>query len=411
MAGYGFNLAGGPPSYTDDQNYNAIVAGYQNQLNQFTGRANNVYGGYDALRGNVMGLLQNADESQRIQLANQYQQQLGQSQQSLMNRGLGNSSILDSMQNGINMGYNQAQIGEANAFAQTRANMLSGLGQAQLGYQANAMNQTAGLQAGQLAFQGGAYGQQQGYNFQQAMQQQQFQNQKDMEAYQQGLGQQDTLWQANQGRAYGAAGGSGMGGGIASLSPGANRTGGGSVYNSGSGPPTDYTGGMSHGYGLGSGTLPPATGGYMGGAAAPGTVPQESGYTALANGGFAHGGRVPGVGNADNVPIRATPGEFVLSKPMIRDMRRGKLKTRHVIKMIDTAKANQARGYSCGGKVGYATGGYVTDPITGYVSNPIVQQSLGLAGGGYGQLGAGATGASFGAGGYGTDRQSETYGV
>ncbi len=144
MASFQYNPA-------NDATYKSILAGYQNQANYFNGQASAINNGYAQM------LLDNKQvgESDRIALAQQYERQGAQSQQSMISRGLGNTNVLDSAQRGINYDQSLAQInlndslyrrqsdiqGQQLAHQSQAAQFQAGLGMQALGYQGDALAQ------------------------------------------------------------------------------------------------------------------------------------------------------------------------------------------------------------------------------------------------------------------------------
>ncbi len=132
--------------------------GVQGQLAQgYNALDPSVLGGYGSLYQQALGDVANYGQVQQQQLQNQYAQQGAQQQQNLLNRGLGNSTVQNSIQTGLtqsealarqNLGQNinQQQLGVLGSFG----NQLVGA-QQQLGQ--NKINQTLGLSQQQLAGQ------------------------------------------------------------------------------------------------------------------------------------------------------------------------------------------------------------------------------------------------------------------
>lgn len=117
--------------------------------------------GYTDLMGQVMGTINGVDASQRQAIQDQYVAAQGQAGQSLASRGLGNTTVTDSVQRGLLYDKQKSDIALSNQMAQLRAGYQSQLGLAGLGFatQANQMN-TA--QQNALAGQRAAYGSQLG---------------------------------------------------------------------------------------------------------------------------------------------------------------------------------------------------------------------------------------------------------
>ncbi len=117
--------------------------------------------GYTDLLGQVMGTIQGVDASQRQAIQDQYVAAQGQAGQSLASRGLGNTTVTDSVQRGLLYDKTKSDVNLSNQMAQLRAGYQSQLGLAGLGFatQANQMN-TA--QQNAIAGQRASYGSQLG---------------------------------------------------------------------------------------------------------------------------------------------------------------------------------------------------------------------------------------------------------
>lgn len=144
---------------------NGITTNLGTQLNnagasQAQGQ-NNIQQGYGQLAGNVQGTIQGITASQQQAINDAYTQQSGSASQSLINRGLGNTTIQGTMQRGLQLDQQKASIALANQQAQLSAGYQSQLGLAGLGYagqSVQANTQQSNLSAEQQA----AYGSQLG---------------------------------------------------------------------------------------------------------------------------------------------------------------------------------------------------------------------------------------------------------
>jgi hypothetical protein len=87
--------------------YLALLGQQQAEYGQLAGQ---VEPGYAGLLNQALGNVQNYGQAQRTQLANFYKQQQAQQQADLLNRGLGNSTIANSVQSGL--AQQQAQAGQ-----------------------------------------------------------------------------------------------------------------------------------------------------------------------------------------------------------------------------------------------------------------------------------------------------------
>ena len=126
--------------------YNQIMEGYANQQANYLRTTGDINAGYDRLVQQQQGY----GDAQRLGLKGQYGQQLGQLQQNMISRGMGNSTVLDSAQQGMGAQLAQSQIGLDDALQ----NRMLGIQQAQLGYQGQAQQGYAALAGQQFGFQG-----------------------------------------------------------------------------------------------------------------------------------------------------------------------------------------------------------------------------------------------------------------
>ena len=133
-------------------NYSNIMAGYQNTMANQTSAENAISSGYSSLYNNVISGIQGIQNSNAQAIADQYAQQTGAQNQSLINSGLGNTTIQASVDRGLSLDESKAQTANQNQFAQTQAGYQSQLGLAGLSYQNQAVQQNTGLAQNQLSF-------------------------------------------------------------------------------------------------------------------------------------------------------------------------------------------------------------------------------------------------------------------
>ena len=138
----------------NQQNYNNILKGYQVALRQQQKMTRGITQGYGQLSGQVLSDIQGIDASQRQAIADAYAQQSGSAAQSLISRGLGNTTVQDSIQRGLALDKAKADVALSNQTAQLQAGYRSQLGMAGLGYRNLAQQQRAALQNQQLGFMG-----------------------------------------------------------------------------------------------------------------------------------------------------------------------------------------------------------------------------------------------------------------
>ncbi len=130
--------------------YGNILAGYQQVLGNQTGANQAIGAGYGELYNTVLGGIQGVDASQRQAIADTYAQQKGQATQGLISRGLGNTTVRDSVNRGLSLDKAKADIALSNQTAQLQAGYQSQLGLAGLGQQSAAAAQNAALGGRQL---------------------------------------------------------------------------------------------------------------------------------------------------------------------------------------------------------------------------------------------------------------------
>ncbi len=117
--------------------------------------------GYTDLMGQVMGTIQGVDASQRQAINDAYAQQQGSALQSLTSRGLGNTTVTDSVQRGLMYDKQKADIALSNQMAQLKAGYQSQLGLAGLGFAGQAIQQNT-AQQNSMANAAASYGSQLG---------------------------------------------------------------------------------------------------------------------------------------------------------------------------------------------------------------------------------------------------------
>lgn len=132
------------------QNYNNIVNGYNQLASAQFNQEQAITAGYTGLQNAVYGTIQNICKSQMQRVQCTYTKQMANSQQQAINAGLGNSTVLQSMQRGVTQCEAMAQTAVQNQFAALKAGYMSNLGLATLNYQNQANMQNAALGAQEL---------------------------------------------------------------------------------------------------------------------------------------------------------------------------------------------------------------------------------------------------------------------
>jgi hypothetical protein len=125
----------------NQQNYNNILQGYQQTQAQQQAAQQGVQQGYGNLSGAVLGGIQGIGASRSQDIASDYARQSGAAAQSLISRGLGNTTIQDSVQRGLAFDKSRADTTLANQMAGLQAGYQSQLGLAGLGYAGQAAAQ------------------------------------------------------------------------------------------------------------------------------------------------------------------------------------------------------------------------------------------------------------------------------
>lgn len=143
-ASLGANYAG---NYAGAMNYNnqlgqAISGGFGQTMAAQQAAQNRIQGGYAGLMGDVLGGIQGIGQSQANAINRAYTAQSGSAAQGLISRGLGNTTIQDSVQRGLDYDRTNAQTALANQIAGLNAGYQTNIGMAGLNYgnQANMQN-------------------------------------------------------------------------------------------------------------------------------------------------------------------------------------------------------------------------------------------------------------------------------
>lgn len=174
-----YYYGGVPGMPSGQQMYNDTVSGYQTALNQHNSAAANINRGYVGMQQQ----LSQVGDAQRYGLQRQFAQQGAASQQSMIDRGLFNSTIQDTQQRGINYDYANAKTGLEDTLTREQV----GAKQAQLEYQNQAQQQRQGIYSGLNQFRGSAYGQQAQYGIQANLAEQQQQHELAKLSYQRSI--------------------------------------------------------------------------------------------------------------------------------------------------------------------------------------------------------------------------------
>lgn len=134
------------------QNYANIMAGYQGLSQSQASQQNQIMAGYTNLQGQVLGDLSNAGASEKQAIIDQYVADRGQASQQLINRGLGNTTVRNSIDRGLMAQRDKANVALSEQIGNLLASYRSNLGLAGLNYQNQANMQNTNLGLSQLGF-------------------------------------------------------------------------------------------------------------------------------------------------------------------------------------------------------------------------------------------------------------------
>lgn len=133
-------------------NYEDIMRGYQQTLAAQTSAQEATAAGYTSLYNDVMSGIKGIGASRDQAINDQAAQAQGAGTQSLINRGLGNTTVQDSVNRGVTADKNKALTENANAVAGLTAGYQSSIGQARLQQQSQATMANSALSQNQLQF-------------------------------------------------------------------------------------------------------------------------------------------------------------------------------------------------------------------------------------------------------------------
>lgn len=136
----------------NQQNYGNILSGYGQTMANQQQAQQGIQQGYGNLSSQVLGDIQGIGASQSQAIRDTYAQQQGRSTQGLVSRGLGNTTVANTVQRGNLYDKQKADTGLANQMAQLTAGYRSNLGLAGLNYANTANMQNTGLAGQQLGF-------------------------------------------------------------------------------------------------------------------------------------------------------------------------------------------------------------------------------------------------------------------
>ncbi len=134
--------------------YKGIMAGYRNALSGQQRAQQGINQGYNRLQANVLGGLAGQGQARSQEIADYYTAQSGAAMQGLTNRGLGNTTIANSVGRGLAYDQTKAQNALRESVAGQQAQYQTQLGLAGLGYRGQANQQNTALLGQNLGYQG-----------------------------------------------------------------------------------------------------------------------------------------------------------------------------------------------------------------------------------------------------------------
>ncbi len=136
----------------NQSNYNNILAGYQKTLASQTSAQQAIQAGYSNLYNQVQEKIAGQGATRAADIRADAAQKLGSGTQGLINRGLGNTTVLDSVGRGIGFDEQRNLTANSESTAKLQADSMSQLGLAGLSYQDYANRQNTGLIQDQLGW-------------------------------------------------------------------------------------------------------------------------------------------------------------------------------------------------------------------------------------------------------------------
>lgn len=130
--------------------FDRVQTGYDDLRSQVADQYGDILAGYQTHYGDVLGRIAGSNETNINDINTQYAANAGQSLQSAVSRGLGNSTVQQNMQRGIELDRARAVTDSQNRFAQLGANYANQIGLTRLGAQQQGVQMGAGLGQSQL---------------------------------------------------------------------------------------------------------------------------------------------------------------------------------------------------------------------------------------------------------------------
>lgn len=122
--------------------FSGLQTGYDTLRSNTDQQYADITAGYDRLYGDVLGRISGTNETNLRDINSAYNRRAGDATQDLINRGLGNSTVMNSIQAGIEQDRRRALTDSRSQFSQLEAQYANQLGQAGL------QNRTRGVETG-----------------------------------------------------------------------------------------------------------------------------------------------------------------------------------------------------------------------------------------------------------------------
>lgn len=147
-----YNSAYKAAASTNNNLYQQAMSGYAQMIAQANAAQQQVTAGYGTLQRKVVQGLKGSNRANLQDIADQFTSLSGSMSQQMIDRGLGNTTVQQSVQRGVSADYAKERTRSQGAFAQLIASMRSQLGQARLQSQQQGIGMMSGLQSDQLHY-------------------------------------------------------------------------------------------------------------------------------------------------------------------------------------------------------------------------------------------------------------------
>lgn len=137
----------------NQRNYENILQGYQSTAGALAADQMETRIDYENLMTNVDNRIASLGGAERQRLNDLYAAQSGQQAQSLIDRGLGNTTVQNAVQRGLTLDHAKAGVGLNESIAGMQAQYMADLGLERLGFRERSLERDANLATGQLDWQ------------------------------------------------------------------------------------------------------------------------------------------------------------------------------------------------------------------------------------------------------------------